>query len=159
SVAPQASYQDVRSAILNNVDPVPSLAGKTVTGGRLNALNTLVSLKGGISVATGDVNGDGVADIIVRSGNTSSRVKGYDGQTGAILYNFLAYPWAPDVGITVAVGDIDGDGKADIITGSANYSSHVLVFSGANGSMIRSFLAYPWADPGITVAAGDIDGD
>ena len=34
---PSLTTAEVKSAILNNTDPIPSLAGKTVTGGRLNA--------------------------------------------------------------------------------------------------------------------------
>ncbi len=41
SLAPDASYQDVKAAILDSVDSIPSLAGITATGGRLNAYNTL----------------------------------------------------------------------------------------------------------------------
>ncbi len=39
--SPAASVADIRSALLSNVDPVPSLAGVTVTGGRLNAYRAL----------------------------------------------------------------------------------------------------------------------
>ena len=33
---PQATVDQVRAALLESVDPLPTLAGKTVTGGRLN---------------------------------------------------------------------------------------------------------------------------
>jgi subtilisin family serine protease len=38
---PGASYSEIRSRILEGVDPIPSLASKTVTGGRLNAFKAL----------------------------------------------------------------------------------------------------------------------
>ena len=38
---PSLTTAQVKSAILNNTDPIPSLAGKTVTGGRLNAARAL----------------------------------------------------------------------------------------------------------------------
>ncbi len=41
SVSPGASYTSIKSWILGGVDAVASLAGKTVTGGRLNAFKTL----------------------------------------------------------------------------------------------------------------------
>lgn len=41
SVAPDANYQELRAAVLAGVDPLPGLAGKMVTGGRLNAAGTL----------------------------------------------------------------------------------------------------------------------
>lgn len=44
---PGLSYQDVRDGILAGVDPVAALGGISVTGGRLNAWNTLQILSGG----------------------------------------------------------------------------------------------------------------
>ena len=44
STWPDASWQDVRDAILKGVDPIPALAHITVTGGRLNAYKALLSL-------------------------------------------------------------------------------------------------------------------
>lgn len=41
SLKPTATVAEVRNALLTGVDPVASLAGKTVTGGRLNAFRTL----------------------------------------------------------------------------------------------------------------------
>jgi hypothetical protein len=43
STRPEASWQDVRKAILNGTDPIPSMTGMTVTGGRLNAYKALLS--------------------------------------------------------------------------------------------------------------------
>ena len=42
---PELSNAQVKAAILNNVDKVPSLKGKVVTGGRLNAYKALKSLE------------------------------------------------------------------------------------------------------------------
>jgi subtilisin family serine protease len=43
SHAPASSYDQVRNALLQNVDPLPSLSGKTVTGGRLDIAKALGS--------------------------------------------------------------------------------------------------------------------
>jgi subtilisin family serine protease len=50
SVNPGATYAQIRDAILGGVDPVASMAGITVTGGRLNARHTLELL--GLLVAS-----------------------------------------------------------------------------------------------------------
>jgi serralysin len=117
---------------------------------------------GGVNVATGDVTGDGVPDIItgVRSG-AGPHVKVFDGVTGAEIASFFAYGPGFRGGVTVAAGDVDGDGRADIITGAGPGAfPHVMVFSGANLSVLRSFLAYaPSFTGGVQVAAGDITGD
>ncbi len=41
SVHPDWTYSQIKDRILSTVDPLPSLAGKTVTGGHLNAANAL----------------------------------------------------------------------------------------------------------------------
>lgn len=41
SLVEDASYVDIRNAILASVDPIPALTGKVATGGRLNAKATL----------------------------------------------------------------------------------------------------------------------
>ena len=44
SLKPSATVTQVRNALLAGVDPLPSLAGKTATGGRLNAWKALAAL-------------------------------------------------------------------------------------------------------------------
>jgi hypothetical protein len=61
----------------------------------------------------------------------------------------------------VAVGDVNNDNFADIITGAgAGGGPHVKVFSGADCSELMSFFAYDAGfGGGVFVAAGDVDGD
>ncbi|MGD8567913.1 MAG: Ig-like domain-containing protein [Gammaproteobacteria bacterium] len=47
---PGLSYQEIKSLLLDNADPVSSLAGKTVTGGRLNIGNAMQALAGRVSI-------------------------------------------------------------------------------------------------------------
>jgi hypothetical protein len=120
------------------------------------------AFRGGVYVAVGDVNGDGFPDLITGAGATGGpHVKVFDGLTGDLIYSFFAYDPAFRGGVTVAAGDIDGDGKADIITGAGpGGGPHVEVFSGATGGLIRSFFAYSRTfTGGVSVAAGDINGD
>ena len=117
---------------------------------------------GGIFVATGDVNGDGVPDIITGAGpGGGPHVQVFSGVDGSVLRSFMAYDPRFTGGIFVATGDINGDGKADIITGAGpGGGPHVQVFSGVDGSVLRSFMAYdPRFTGGIFVSTGDINGD
>jgi hypothetical protein len=117
---------------------------------------------GGVHVAMADVNGDGVKDIITAPGpGGGPHIKVFDGVTGALIFSFMAYDPAFRGGAWVAGGDVNGDGKADIITGAGDGGGpHVEVFSGANGALLRSFFAYdPAFRGGVTVAAGDVNGD
>jgi uncharacterized protein (TIGR03118 family) len=117
---------------------------------------------GGVRVAVGDVTGDGVPDIVTAPGpGGGPDIRVFDGKTGALVREFLAYDVSFTGGVFVAVGDVNGDGFADIITGAdAGGGPHVKVFSGKDGSLLRSFLAYaPNFFGGVRVAAGDTTGD
>jgi hypothetical protein len=117
---------------------------------------------GGVYVAAGDVNGDGVADIITSPDvGGGPNVEVFSGRDGSLLANFLAYDPHFTGGVRVAAGDLDGDGKADIVTApGAGGGPDVRVFGGASGQLIREFLAYsPFFTGGVYVAAGDINGD
>ena len=117
---------------------------------------------GGVRVATGDVDGDGRQDIITAPGSGAGpHVRVFSGATGAELMSFFAYDPAIANGVFVAAGDVDGDGRADIITGAgAGGGPHVRVFSGATGGELMSFFAYsPSFAGGVRVGAGDVNGD
>jgi hypothetical protein len=116
----------------------------------------------GVFVAAGDVNGDGRADIIVGSGEGpgEARVKVYSGADGAtILHDFLVFGPGFQGGVRVAAGDVNGAGFADIMCGTGNGATEVVVFSGKDRSLLNAFTAYPGNTGGVYVAAGDINGD
>ncbi|MFL5341255.1 MAG: CAP domain-containing protein [Gemmataceae bacterium] len=120
------------------------------------------SFRGGLRVATGDLTGDGSDDIVVAPGaGTTPLVRIYDGVSGQEVREFLAYDPSFTDGVNVAVGDVNGDGRLDIITGAdSGGGPHVKVFDGATGQQIRSFFAYnPTFGGGVRVAAGDVNGD
>jgi len=118
--------------------------------------------QGGVRVAVGDVNGDGVADIITGPGpGAAPHVKVFDGTNNQLIHSFFAYSPSFAGGVFVAAGDINGDGAADIITGAGpGAGPHVKVFDGRTGAEIRSFFPFaPNFSGGVRVAAGDVNGD
>src|SRR5207237_360022 len=117
------------------------------------------TFRGGVHVATGDVNGDGVPDIITAPGaGGGPLVKVWDGASGSLLTAFMAYDDKFRGGVYVAAGDVNGDGHADIITGAGQGGGpHVKVISGADLHLITQYYAYdPTYTGGVYVAAGDL---
>jgi hypothetical protein len=123
--------------------------------------------KGSISVAYGDLNGDGVKDIVAAAGpGGGPHVKVFDGENGDVIASFYAYDSRFNGGVSVATGDVNGDGILDIITGAgAGGGPHVkafaLKFNGGQAApqVIASFFAYDANFPGgVSVASGNIDG-
>lgn len=111
---------------------------------------------GGVSVALGDLNGDGYADLVVGAGNGgTSHVKVYDGRTHGLIRSFLAFAPSFTGGVSVAVGDATGDGRADLVIGAGHGGGpHVVAFDGVSGELVRSFYAYtPGFAGGVRVAA------
>src|SRR5262249_1730195 len=79
----------------------------------------------GVFVAAGDVNGDGTPDIIAGTDQSSSpALKVFNGTNGALLATIqLGSDFTG--GVRVAAGDVNGDGKADIIAaGGAGGPGH-----------------------------------
>jgi uncharacterized delta-60 repeat protein len=120
------------------------------------------AFRGGVRVATGDFNGDGFDDIVTGTGpGGSSHVRVFSGSDGKLLREFFAYNSGFTGGISVAVGDVNGDGVVDIITGAGQGGGpHVRVFSGSDGRVLQEFFAFETAfRGGVNVAAGDFNGD
>jgi hypothetical protein len=116
-----------------------------------------------VNVAVGDINGDGFGDIIVAPGasGTSPLVRAFSGNGYGLLFSKLAYSASFSGGVSVAAADVNGDRKADIVcvpfTGT---SAHVVVFNGANGNLMQSFIATGTGSTnGFSVAAADLNGD
>jgi len=131
-----------------------------MTGAEIRSFFAFPGFQGGVYVAAGDINGDNRADIIVGAGSGGGpHVKVFDAITNAEIRSFFAYDPSVTSGVTVGAGDINGDNRADIITGSALVSSHVKVFDGVTNAEIRSFFAYQGFTGGVFVAGGDVNND
>jgi hypothetical protein len=118
---------------------------------------------GGVRVAVGDVNGDGVPDVVTATGpGGGPHVKVFDGRTGAILPGPIGSFFAFDPGFTggvfVATADVNCDGKADILVAPGpGGGPHVQIIDAATGAPLPhplgSFLAFsPGFTGGVNVA-------
>ena len=132
------------------------------------------SFHGGVTVAIGNVNGDGTPDVITGVGpGGGPHVKVFDGAglaaggptaVNAItnpLKSFYAFSPTFTAGVTVAVGDVAGAGTDDIVTGAgAGGGPHVKAFDYATLNTVASFYAYaPTFTGGVNVATAPYNGD
>jgi hypothetical protein len=115
------------------------------------------------SPAIADMNGDGLPDIVLAN---------YSKQTVAILLNdpanpgrFLSrndYPAGPNY--SLAVGDLNNDGRVDVVLGGLFSGVTVLLGDPAHPGQLLAPVSYPVsATPAggrsLGVAIGDVDGD
>jgi hypothetical protein len=119
------------------------------------------NFRGGVRVAAGDITGSRRAAIILAAGpGGGPQVEALDLRTGTVLANYYAFG-APGFGggVFIGTGDVNGDGKADIICGSG-VGPQVSVYDG-NANVLVNFFAYPAQNylSGVRVAGRDLNGD
>ncbi len=161
----------------------PHIQTFRIVGGALQLQSSFFAFdnpafRGGARVAVGDINRDGYDDVVVTTGGQAiGRVAVY---SGAGLRNGTATRLVPDfnpfaglwTGLNVAVGDMDGDGYAELaITPDRGGPAHVKIWSGATLTansavqasglpLTASFYAFPPTDwNGARLAMSDTDGD
>jgi hypothetical protein len=117
---------------------------------------------GELRVAVGDVNGDGVLDMVVGAGpGGGPRVVVIDGALGTQTKSFFAFESTFTGGVYVATADLNGDGKSEIIVGAGEGGGpRVRIFDGATGATYADLFIYESTfRGGVRVAAGDVNGD
>ena len=100
----------------------------------------------GVNVAVGELYGTGKAVIIAGAGaGGGPHVRVFTMGGRALSPGFFAYDYRFRGGVNVAVGDLDGDGKGEIITGAGpGGGPHVRVFNRYGAAQGKGFFA---ADP------------
>src|SRR5439155_1514533 len=130
------------------------------TGGVLTSFFAFGGASNGVYVAAGDISGDGRADILVGSGaGVPGGVQVLLGDNGALLGPL--YPFGPGYvgGVTVASGDVNGDGVDDIALGTATGAANIEVFAGRTIALLANFQAFGGGTHGVNLALADLNGD
>ncbi|MDP2933876.1 MAG: hypothetical protein Q8N81_07165, partial [bacterium] len=115
--------------------------------------------KNGVFVAAGNLVDDQAAEIVVAAGPGSTpRVRVFD-HTGQLRSEFLAYDQSFTGGVEVSVGDTDGDGTAEIITGVHGQGGpHIRIFDW-RGNLKGQFFAFEETyGNGVRLGMADVGG-
>ena len=125
-----------------------------------------------MDVAAGDFDGDGKDDLAMSQfskGECWAKIYRYNTQRTILFYKGQIYGPANEggeVGCTVAMGDLDRDGRDELIVGAGTGGGpHIKTFDYDPDRQegfekpISFFAFHPDSRTGIDVAAGDADGD
>jgi hypothetical protein len=123
-----------------------------------------------LSVAIADVNGDNKPDLVVANWCTDNTCVA--SSVGVLLGNgdgtfpaAVTYPSGGFLANSVAIGDVNGDGKPDVVVGNGNTSTTVAagnvgVLLGNGNGTFQTAVAYSRAGVGATsVVISDVNGD
>jgi len=156
-------------AVANATDGTVSILLNTTAAGAtapsFAAQQTFAVGSGPTSVAVGDFNGDGRADLVTTNVNDKTvSVLLNTTAAGATTLSFAAQQTFAVGGApySVAVGDFNGDGKPDLAVANDDGGTSVLLNTTAAGATAPSFAAQQVFGVGLHpyfVAAGDFNGD
>jgi hypothetical protein len=151
----------------------PHVRGWNVDGGTAAAIPGVSFLaygtnKFGVNVTAGDVDGDGIDEIVTGAGPGpmfGPHVRGWnfdgDSITPLLGCSFFAWSTAPLThGVNVFAGtDLNGDGRAELVCGrgptpDADTEVKVFTYDGSSANLWISLEAYPGLSYGTNVAAG-----
>ncbi|HET6575657.1 MAG TPA: CHRD domain-containing protein [Fimbriiglobus sp.] len=130
------------------------------------------AFRGGARAAAGDVNGDGIADLLVAAGfGGGPRIAVFDGTSLAgtpvkLFGDFFVFENTLRNGVFIGAGDLNGDGFADVIAGGGpGGGPRVFALSGKDlltgtQTQVANFFAGDVTNRGgIRLTAKDLDGD
>ena len=141
--------------VANNTSNTVSVFINTGSGTFAAASNYLTQANP-VSVAIGDVNGDGKADLATSSNtsvNVSVLLNSGTGTFGAATNYALSAACA-----SIAMGDVNSDGKLDLVA-TNNSSNNISVLLNSGTGTFGTALTYATGSNPQTVAVGDVNGD
>ncbi len=127
---------------------------------------------GGAIASAGDVDGDGLPDLIAGSPRYLNEYSIgtaliWSGATGALIHSVHDDHLVSGFGAAVGTaGDLDGDGRSEFLVGAPDHHSlgtapgTLRIYRGADGTLLHAFTSDTDGEFGSALAAGgDLDGD
>ena len=117
------------------------------------------NFKGGVEVAAGDIDADGQVEIIVAPESGYAPVIKIFDLNGKLKKEFYAHNESFTNGINVAVGDVDADGKPDIVVAPhQGLMPKIKIFDG-QGTLKKELVVYsPQFTGGVNIALANVNG-
>jgi VCBS repeat-containing protein len=161
---------DVNEApLVTSTPPPPSSSGSStvilhdpITGEPTGTVVPFPGFKGPIKVISGDINNDGVSEMIAGAGfGGGPAIVILNSQTGEVMESFFAFDPAFIGGVSVAVQDVNNDGILDIIASAGpGGGPEVRIFDGGSLNVLRAFFAYDQSFAGgVSIATLDFNND
>lgn len=125
--------------------------------GTLETLGTLPLPAAALSIATGDTNGDGVAEVFVTVNNSDQFVRMYRKNGGS--WDLGTLPIAGTAG-GLWVGDIDHNGAVDVLASARSAPQRMNIMLGHGDGTFDAARGYPagWATPKFVLSDLNRDG-
>lgn len=129
----------------------------TASGAPLGVLQPFGTVGDAVTVAVGDVTGDGNPDLVAATRDTGL-ITAIDLTAGRYLIP-PARVFPAGTGLRVATGDLDGNGTHEIVFGAERGSTALYAYSLTRGQFVSAFEFAPGAAFPYQLAVGDVTGD
>lgn len=135
---------------------LPVLKQYSATGTAVSNFQAYANaMKNGVRVAVGDTDGDGQPEIVTAPGQGGGPEIRVYSLAGQLKSRFFAYAKTFRGGVNVSVYDLNGDGRAEIITGPGMGGGPDVKIFAHNGNLINRFFAFDKNfRGGVSIAAG-----
>ncbi len=118
------------------------------------------NFNGGINLHVGDLDNDGLTEILTSPRHGSSHVKIFSTNGKLLTPGFYGFSRDLSGGADIATIDIDADGKREVVVSAGEGSPPIVRIFTKDGRFLRTFFAYdPKFRGGVNIAAADLNGD
>jgi hypothetical protein len=107
-------------------------------------------------IVVGDLNGDGIPDLVTANYNTANTVSVLLGNGDGTFKSHVDYATGTSP-YAVAIGDFDGDGRPDLV--SANFSGSISFLKGNGDGTFQTHSDFNTGTAPQAIAVADLNGD